>query len=435
MNSPKLQPFECGSADHFSRRNLLKAAGLSGMSWLTPMADILATEADLAKNKFVPAKSIIILWMAGGPSQLDTFDPHPGKKIAADTKAIETSKKGVFFNENLPQTAELMDDISLVRSVVSREGDHERAAYNIRTGYRPDPTVLHPSVGSIICHEMPNANIDIPTHISMMSGQQCSRGGYLGANFDPFKIGDPQNPVPDMESYLDEEREKSRVAGLSVVERAFARGRSGNLEKERTLHQASIAKARRMMTSEQLSAFDISDVSKVEKEAFGDTPFGRGCLAAVRLVEAGVRCVEVTLDGWDSHIDNTNLQSNKTKVLDPAFASLIKTLKARGLLDSTIVLCGGEFGRTPTLNPVEGRDHWPHGFTMAMAGGGIKGGRVIGETDPEGAKKDPAGKVFVQDIHATIQDAFGIEYEKKVMTPVDRPIALSDGYPIDELLL
>ncbi len=431
----KLFPYECGTADHFSRRTLLQAAGLSGLSWLTPMADLLATEADRASDTFVPAKSIIILWMAGGPSQIDTFDPHPGKKIAADTKAIESAVKGVFLNEHLSQTAEMMEDISLVRSVVSREGDHERASYNIKTGYRPDPTVLHPSVGSIICHEMPDANIDIPTHISISPGQFPSRGGYLGANFDAFKMGDPTNDVPDVISYLPEDRETLRMESLSVVEGVFSRGRPADLDERRTLHKASIAKAKRMMTSEQLSAFDVKEVPKAEREAFGDSPFGRGCLAATRLVEAGVRCVEVTLNGWDTHLNNTEQSMKQTAILDPAFATLIKTLKAKRLLDSTLVLCGGEFGRTPIMNGVDGRDHWPHGFSMALAGGGIKGGRVIGETDPEGTSKDPAGKVFVNDIHATIQDAFGIEYDKKVMTPVNRPIALSDGFPIDELLL
>jgi hypothetical protein len=319
--------------------------------------------------------------------------------------------------------------------VVSREGDHERASYNIKTGYRPDPSVVHPSVGSIITHEMPNANIDIPTHISMMGGGFDSRGGYFGAEYDPFQMGDPVNPVPDIRGFGNDEQQEARMKSLSVVEQAFAKGRAANLGNERTLHDETIKKARRMMTSEQLDAFDISDVPKTERDAFGNSAFGRGCLAAVRLVEAGVRCVEVTLRGWDTHIDNTNLTGNVTKQLDPAFASLIKTLKARGLFDSTVVLCGGEFGRTPKLNPVDGRDHWPHGFSMAIGGGGIKGGRVIGETDPTGESKDPGGKVFVQDIHATIQDTFGIDYERKVMTPANRPIALSDGYPIDELLI
>ncbi len=434
MNT-SLQTYECGTADHFSRRTLLKAAGLSGMSWLTPMADILAGEADTAKDKFKPARSVIVLWMAGGPSQLDTFDPHPVSKIAADTKAIESAVKGTFVNENLAQTAELMEDISIVRSVMSKEGDHERAIYNIKTGFRPVPGVLHPSLGSIICHELPNSKLDIPAHVSIMPGKFPSRGGYLGANFDPFQMGDPTNPVPDVKAFGTEDRQEQRMKSLSVVEKSFLKGRAGDFEGTRSLHGDTIKKAQNLMSSEQLTAFDISDVPKADREMFGDSSFGRGCLAAVQLVEAGVRCVEVTLNGWDSHADNTKLQGNKVKVLDPAFASLIKTLKGRGLFEDTIVLWGGEFGRTPKLNPIGGRDHWPHGFSVAMAGGGIKGGRVIGETDPEGEKKDPAHKVSVEDIHATIQDSFGIDYGRKLTTSSNRPMVLSKGYPIEELLL
>ncbi|NNE93155.1 MAG: DUF1501 domain-containing protein [Verrucomicrobiales bacterium] len=426
-----LHDYECGTSDHFSRRTLLKTAGLSSLSWLTPMADVLATNAEKTPDL---AKSIIILWLNGGPSQIDTFDPHPGKKIAADSKAIETSKKGVFVNEHLPQTAEMMGDISLVRSVVSREGDHERAIYNIKTGYRPVPGVVHPAIGSIVCHEMPRPNIDIPTHISILPGQFPSRGGFLGAQYDAFKMGDPTQPVPDLKARVGEDRQKARLESLEVVEKRFHRGRSETLAKTRTLHSDMMKQARKMMTSEQLDAFNVNDVPKSEREPFGDTPFGRGCLAAIRLVEAGVRCVEVTLSGWDTHVDNTNLTSERTKILDPAFASLIKSLKDRGLYDNTVVLCGGEFGRTPHLNPADGRDHWPHGFSMAIGGGGIAGGRVIGETDPNGEKKDPAGRINVQDVHATIQYAFGIESDRQIITPAKRPIKLSDGFVIDELL-
>ncbi|MDG2123656.1 MAG: DUF1501 domain-containing protein, partial [Verrucomicrobiales bacterium] len=171
-----------------------------------------------------------------------------------------------------------------------------------------------------------------------------------------------------------------------------------------------------------------------ELEAFGDSAFGRGCLAAARLVEVGVRCVEVTLGGWDTHLNNHELQGGKIDVLDPALAALITTLKARDLLDSTVVVCGSEFGRTPKLNPLEGRDHWPHGFSVAMAGGGIRGGQVIGATDPEGERKAPENPVSVADLHATVFEALDVDPETELMTPVGRPISLSEGYVVEELL-
>lgn len=419
-----------------NRRHFLNtsAAGIAGFSWMTPMADLLAAKAE--KNggtKNGPAKSVIILWLAGGPSQLETFDPHPDSPVSFGTKAIKTSVKNVQLATGLEQTAEIMDDVSLLRSVTSKEGDHERAFYNIKTGYRPNPTVVHPSIGSIICHELPTPKIEIPTHISILPNQWPARGGYIGAQYDAFQMGDPNQPVPDVISSANEKREEARKKGLSVVEAAFAKGRIEKMDQQKTFHLQSMANARKLMESDQLKAFDVSEVPKEERLAYGDNRFGRACLAAVRLVEAGVRCIEVTLPGWDTHTNNHENHSKRLKTLDPAFATLIKDLKKRNLLDDTIVLCGGEFGRTPKLNGLEGRDHWPKGFSMAIAGGGIPGGQVVGATDPSGEKTDPVNPVRVQDIHATIQHKMGIDFETELITPVGRPIALSEGNVIEEL--
>jgi uncharacterized protein (DUF1501 family) len=233
---------------------------------------------------------------------------------------------------------------------------------------------------------------------------------------------------------VDQARLDQRMKDLSVVEKAFGRGRPANLDEATTLHQLSMARALKIMSSDQLAAFDVKQASAAQRAAYGDTPFGRGCLAALRLIETGVRCVEVTLDGWDTHVNNHELQGRKVRVLDPAFAALIRDLKDRDLFDSTIVLCGGEFGRTPTLNPFQGRDHWPYGFSVALAGGGMRAGHVIGSTDPEGESKEPEQPVTVQDLHATIQHALGIDHAKELITPVGRPLALSDGKVIRELL-
>ncbi|HSH96524.1 MAG TPA: DUF1501 domain-containing protein [Roseimicrobium sp.] len=422
----------CGGRDHVSRRTLLKAAGLAGLTWLTPLGQALALDAEQRKGK--RPRSVIILWCAGAPSQLETFDPHPNSKISYGTKAINTSLKDVQLAAGLEHTAEVMEHVSLIRSVVSKEGDHERASYNMKTGYRPNPTIIHPSLGAIIAHEMPDQKIEIPTHISILPGQWPARGGYLGAAFDAFKLYDPAQQLPDVTSRVPQSRQDVRLAGLNVVEGAFSTGRQARLDDQKTLHQLTTQKALKMMSSEQVKAFDVMQETASERAAFGDTPFGRGCLAALRLVEKGVRCIEVTLDGWDTHANNHKQQAARVAILDPAFAALIKGLKARNLFDDTIVLCGGEFGRTPKLNPVEGRDHWPHGFSLALAGGGIKSGRVIGETDPTGEKKEPSNPVHVEDIHATILHALGIPFEKKIMTAVGRPIALSDGVVVDGLL-
>lgn len=420
----------CGTPAHFSRRTLLKAVGAA---WLTPIAQLLARAEELAP-KGKPAKSVIILWLAGGPSQLETFDPHPESKISYGTKAIKTSLKNVRIAEHLPEVAELMSDISLVRSVVSKEADHERAVYNMKTGYRPNPTVVHPAIGAVVCHQLDSDTLDIPRHISILPDQWPARGGYLGAQFDAFQVADPQGPIQDISPKIDRARLDKRIADLSVLEKNFARGRANDLDATKTLHQLTMQRALKMMTSEQIAAFDVKQASEAQRAAYGDSPFGRGCLAALRLIEAGVRCVEVTLGGWDTHVNNHELQAGKIRQLDPAFAALIRDLKERNHFDSTIVLCGGEFGRTPKLNPLEGRDHWPYGFSVALAGGAIRRGHVMGATDPAGEKQAPDKPVRVEDIHATIQHALGINPERELITPVGRPLALSDGRVLRELL-
>ena len=434
---------DCGSLAHFNRRTLLKAAGLSGLCWLTPLAERLAQAAE-KEPRGKPAKSVIVLWMQGGPSQLETFDPHPdpGSKIAGGTKWIETPVKGTRIAAGLPLVAEQMDSISLVRSVVSKEGDHERATYNAKTGFRPDPTLVHPSLGAIVCHQTTD-NVEIPRHVSILPGPWPARGGFLGDQFDAFQTYDPSGPVPDVTAQVPAPRVARRLADLDVVENQFARGRIKQLDANKTLHRTSIQAARKMMESDQLKAFDVSKTSDHLKKEFGDTPFGRGCLAAVQLIEVGVRCVEVTLDGWDTHANNHELVAARNKILDPAYAALIKELKSRKLLESTIVLWGGEFGRTPVIRGLDGsgRDHWPHGFTVALAGGGIRSGLVIGENSPnpqmdaknlvEANVKNPRN---IEDIHATVLRALGIDFAQEMQTPIGRPMAFSKGKVIEELL-
>jgi uncharacterized protein (DUF1501 family) len=432
--------YSCRSPDHFARRTLLQAAGLTGAGWLTPLAERLAQAAEEAPQG-TPAKSIIILWMQGGPSHLETFDPHPGaKKIAFDnTKAIKTRAPEIQIADSLPLVAEHMDRISLVRSVVSKEGDHERASYTVKTGYRPDPTLIHPSLGAILCQQTSD-NCEIPRHVAILPGPWPPRGGYLGDQFDAFKTFDPNGPIPDVTARVPQDRAQRRLDDLqNVVEAAFAKRRLKDLD-NKTLHASSIAAARRMMSSEQLKAFDVSGASAELKKQFGENPFGRSCLAAVQLIEVGVRCVEVTLDGWDTHIDNEPTVRTRCQTLDPAFASLMQQLKERNLLNSTIVLWGGEFGRTPQINPTGGRDHWPHGFTIALAGGGIQGGRVIGSTshEPKLNENDRLQDLTephpIEDIHATVLQALGIDFTHEYLTPIGRPMAFGKGKIIDALL-
>jgi hypothetical protein len=414
-----------------SRRHFLAHAALSGAAWLTPVGALLARAAAPPGKPRQLAQSIILLWMQGGPSQLETFDPHPDQRIAYGTRAIGTALKGVQLAEGLPRTAEELGSFALVRSMVSKEGDHERGTYTMKTGFRPDPTVVHPSIGAIVCHELPSLGTEIPRHVSILPGQWPGRGGYLGEQFDAFKSDDPANPVPDTKSHQAAERDARRMRDLDVVERAFLRGRKSRAEA--TLHRETVAAARKMMSSEQLKAFDVSSEPLALRREYGDTPFGRACLAARRLTEVGVRCVEVTLDGWDTHAKNHELCAGRNAILDPALAALVRDLRARGQLDRTLVVVAGEFGRTPELNPVGGRDHWPNGFSVALAGGGIRAGTVIGATDPEG-KKDPKDPVTVGDLHATVLTAVGIDPAKLNQTPIGRTVRFAEGKPVEALL-
>lgn len=426
-------PWECGTQDHIRRRTLLKAAGLSGLAWLTPVAEALAKDTDRRAKRQRP-KSVILLWLNGGPSQLETFDPHPDTDIAAESKAIDTKVPSIQIADGLEQLAAQMDLVSLVRNAVSKEGDHERATYNIKTGFRPVPALVHPAIGAVLCHQLPVGGTEIPRHVSILPGSWFGRGGYLGDKYDAFQVHDPLNRVPDVARHVDADRFERRLDDLQFVDDAFARGRLRNLETQRTFHRTTIDKAVRMMDSEQLEAFDIKEEPQSVRDEFGDTAFGRGCLAAIRLISVGVRCVEVTLSGWDSHVNNHEIQTTNKQTLDPAFASLLKHLSKRELLEQTIVVCGGEFGRTPIVNPAGGRDHWPHGFSVALAGGRIRAGHVVGQTDPEGGRVPFDSGTPIADIHATILHALDIDHETMLDTPVGRPIAISEGHVIDALL-
>lgn len=427
----------CDPHAHLNRRTLLGAG--AGGAMLSSIANRLAFADAVGSSPKNKPKNVILLWMEGAPSQLETFDPHAGTKIGGDVNAIPTSVPGLEISDLLPKTAEQMHLGSLIRSMTSKEGDHARGIYNIKAGYRPDPTLVHPSIGSILCHEFP-AELDIPRHISIAPGNHPARGGYLGPIYDAFQIDDPKNEVPDLKSQVGDERFSKRMNDLQFLENRFRKGRLQNLDQNRTLHQSSTEAALRMMSSEQISAFEVSGEPKAVLEEFGDSPFGRGCLAAVRLIKAGVRCVEVTLGGWDSHAANHSLQSSRCETLDGALASLLKRLKDEDMLDDTLVVCGGEFGRTPEINAAEGRDHWPHGFSTFLAGCGIRQGGVHGATaakpklDRDKPLDDVENPVTVGDLHATVLHVLGVPYEEELDTPIGRPLKRSEGQPIKEVL-
>ena len=410
-----------------TRRNVLQAAASLGLSFLMPAMSARAANERGSGRK----KSLIVLWMAGGASQLETWDPHPGTKSGGDVKSISTSIPGLQIADLYPQTAAHISELNVIRSLTSKEGDHERGTYHVKTGYRPDQKLVHPAVSAVVTSQSPSDGLEIPSHVSLGGGQWPARGGYLGDSLDAFRIYDPGQQVQNMRPLVNDERQDRRLKGLSVLSQSFARGRQ--VQADRTLHQETIDKALKMMSSKQLKAFNVDDSAVALKSAYGNNRFGRGCLVARQLIETGVRAVEVTLDGWDTHASNFEGCRTQSEILDPAFATLIHDLKERDLLDSTVVLCIGEFGRTPTINPLEGRDHWPNWFSCVVGGGGLKKGVVIGETDPDGVAKS-VDEIEIRHLYATIFKTLGIDHEEELITNIGRTLKISDGSPIARLL-
>jgi len=402
------------------RREFVQLAGGMGLSFLLPGLSF----ADAKKRGKERIKSLITLWLAGGASQLETWDPHAGTLIGGETGSIHTKMNGLQIADMYPQVAEQIHHLSVIRSLTSKEGDHERGTYYLKTGYRPDPTLIHPSIGAIAAHELPEPGIEIPQHISLLKSQWPARGGFLGPGLDAFKIQNPGLNLQNMKALVSGTRQKQRLEGLEKLTSSFANGRFSRLK--RTMHRQTIDRALTMMRSEQLKAFLIEDEPKAIQNSYGDTRFGRGCLVARRLVEQGVRAVEVTLKGFDTHANNYEGHLTQAKILDPAFASLIDDLKQRDLLDSTVVLCIGEFGRTPQINPVGGRDHWPHGFSCVVGGGGLRSGVLIGETDISTEKKPPANPIHIPDLYATVFKTLGVDFEFEYDTPIGRPMRIVD---------
>jgi hypothetical protein len=408
---------------------LLGLLGVGGLTWwLAPGRGRAAGTQDGGRGG--KPRSLIVLWLDGGPSQLETFDPKPGTRIGGPTGAIATSAKGVRIADGLPRLAEQMHHVALLRSLTGKEGDHERATALMKTGKRPELGLVHPALGAVCASELPAGGTDIPRYVSILGNGRSTGGGFLGQRFNAFRVGDPRDPIRDVVAPVSEERQTRRLKGLELLEQSFERRVVG--VGERTLHPSRTERALRMMRSPQLDAFRVDDEPAALRDAYGDHSFGRGCLAARRLVEVGVPCVEVTLGGWDTHVGNFEACRDLTRALDGAFSALLADLHQRDMLGSTLVVCTGEFGRTPKINKADGRDHWPTGFSMALAGGGIRGGAVLGETTDDGS---PAPKpVAVADAYATVLQVMGIDPETEITTNSGRPVKLGGGKPLQALL-
>jgi hypothetical protein len=370
-------------------------------------------------------KSVILLWMNGGPSHFETFDPKPGTASGGETKAIRTSVSGIQIANGWNQTAKVMDDIALIRSMTNKEGSHPRATYQMHTGYIPSGSVKHPSLAASIAKQVADPDFDLPAVVSMGRTQGS---GFLGVNYEPFVVGSPGQMPQNVATPVESTRYRRRLGLLGKLETEFAaRGAEQAVENHRQLY----GKTSKMVLSSELKAFDISDEPQKLKDSYGDTSFGRGCLLARRLVESGVTFVEIASrqsgeGNWDTHQDVFERTAANITTIDPAMATLISDLKTRGLLDNTLVVWIGEFGRTPRINGRGGRDHYPRVFNAAVAGGGVKGGQVIGSSTKDGSAVADS-PVTPADLFCTICKSMHVDPRVENMSPLGRPMKIVDG--------
>ena len=439
-----------------SRREWLKlsAAGVVAHSlsgWLETMAE------DVADDK-TRKRSCILLWMSGGPSQLDTFDLKPGHANGGPYKAIETATPGLKISEHLPRLAQVSNDLAIVRSLSTKEGDHGRASFLLRTGYMPRGPISYPTFGSLVAKEFERDDAELPNFVSIAPTRFFNPAaygpGFLGPQYAPLIVGEngvnagrPNNGrsmnVEDLDSPagVDRARSDARLGLFEGLETDFL-ARHPNAS---TLsHRLAYNRAVRMMRSTAVKAFDLEQEDPRLRDAYGRTQFGEGCLLARRLVERGVPFVEVTLSnapgqqmvfGWDTHVQNFEAVKSLSAVLDAGWSTLLNDLRARGLLDSTLIVWMGEFGRTPKINPNAGRDHYPNAWTAVLSGGGIRGGQAYGQTSDDGMTiKDKP--VTVPDLLSTVCHAIGVDPAKQNISEVGRPIRIVDqkSQPIKEVL-
>jgi hypothetical protein len=436
-------------SSEYTRRDWLRlslgsALGVSCSGWLPRLAQA-------ADGK--PPKACILLWMSGGPSQTDTFDLKVKHANGGPSKEIQTAVPGIRISEHLPGVARQMNDVAIIRSMTTREGDHGRGTDLMLTGFRPGTGgVQYPTLGSLVSKEIGPADNELPNFVSISEfrfSPNAASPGYLGPHYAPLVVSG-NSDAPQARANLSIENLRpptgvgkdsmqSRFELLKFLQNDFAERTESASAKS---HQANYDRALRMVQSQAKHAFELDKESAELRDRYGRTRFGQGCLLARRLVERGVPFVEVTLSGtqanpvsWDTHGDNFNAVRGLCETLDPAWSTLMDDLRERGMLEDTMIVWMGEFGRTPQINQNTGRDHFPTAWSTVLAGGGIKGGQVIGDTGIDGMQVVDR-PVTAPDLMATICQGMGIHPGKDNYTSEGRPIRIIDegGGPIKELV-
>jgi hypothetical protein len=426
---------------NLSRRSWLRmsAAGLLGPSvcgWFGALA------AAAGRNP-QRQRSCILLWMGGGPSQLDTFDLKPGHKHGGPFREIATSVPSIRISEHLPQIARHMGQIALVRSMSSKEGEHELASYYAHAGYALRGPIDYPTLGALLSKEAAVESADLPGFVSIAPSKifGYTSPGFLGPRYTPLMVkgagpgaSEGALRVANLEPPAGVGREQfaDRLRLTQEMQREFVEQHPGSVPQGQAM---ACERAARLMSPAVATAFDLDREPDRLRERYGRGLFGQGCLLARRLVERGVPFIEVALQGWDTHRDNFNDVQRLSATLDAAWSALLDDLKDRGLLDTTLLVWMGEFGRTPRINSLVGRDHYPVAWSAALAGGGIHGGQVVGRTSA-GGEAVVDRPVSVPDLLTTVCRAIGVNPAKENLTNTGRPIRITDAAakPIREVL-
>jgi hypothetical protein len=449
-------------ASDMNRRHFMKhVAAYSALA--VPGLEFVRTIRANATQLRRTNKSVIILWMGGGPASIDIWDLKPGRPTGGPFQEIQTNAPGIRISEHMPKVAQQMRHLSIIRSLQTSEGDHNRGRQLMHTSYTPNPAIAFPSLGSIAAHEVPKLagyqDISLPNYIAV--GGAADGPGFLGMNYAPFTVQNPGTPPENIrapqslgaqgsEEQIDRVQRRRRLFG--EIEDQFMFDRVPHLApanqpladrlKERAKF-ADASKAHRdiyykgfsLVASKEGKVFDLKDERPKTMTDYGNNNFGRSAIMARRLVEAGVSAVEISLGGWDTH--NQNFDALRTRLLptlDNAMGSLVADLVDRSLWQNTVLVWMGEFARTPRINQNNGRDHWARCWSVVVGGGLIQGGRIHGATDQDGM--DVArDRVSVGDVFATIYRALGIDPANQVRDPIGRPFAIAglQGRPINPL--
>ncbi|MFN0020555.1 MAG: DUF1501 domain-containing protein [Pirellulaceae bacterium] len=443
--------------NQFNRRQLLQAAslgllGVSASGWFPAFAEEV-------ESKSKKRRHCVLLWMTGGPTQTDTFDMKPGHANGGEFKEKETKVAGLRFSEHLPKLAAMSDQLAVIRSLSTKEGDHGRGTYLMRTGHQPQGPVQYPSIASSLSKALGDENDAVPQNVSISPyrafNQSAFGPGFLGPKYGPLTVGATDSFQPNQPGAATAGYAELKVDDLTPPAGVAKEQFEGRLELWRAMQSRFLASHRtaspiaqdtvyqravRLMHSGASKAFDLSEEPDKVREAYGKGRFGQGCLMARRLIEQGVSFVEVTLGsatggsfGWDTHQQNFTAVKALSAELDTGWGTLMQELADRGLLESTTFLWMGEFGRTPMINPQGGRDHFPAAWSCVLGGGGIKGGQAYGKTNDAGTEVTE-GKVDVGDVLATLSTALGVAPDSENVSEVGRPIKIAEGRVIKELV-